>query len=677
MNQQPKPKRNTDDFSTTLPLYIQSLVKMPILFILWMTVENLGIQLPPRQSYIFYFSILNLLVSVSLITMLVRLGRNFPSFNAENFSLGMSILFVLFVTAESRGARLLPGLTDRLLCSRRRVVNPNQAAFLTTMVVGFWMTFSSSTANALRLNFGLPGGSRVSYRDGLLRIQPPKEASSAAAIPNFEVPWDQVLSNKIGTGIAIDHRKTPSKGYGAFYAGSDTLPEGTFLGFYEGELVKSRESLDMLHEQRRENLRNTGLEEEAQKVGDYVLSLDGGVHFLDGFDLRYQSNNDNTFDYQPFTCAHLNHANKGDSDCNVVRKLVYLPDDLDLKSNDPATTPFWLSDDYPRSLPRVAFFVSRDISTDEELAFDYGTNFWKTNNKFGKESDSTTDNREIPPIKTFVGSITTRRDAISTVATVGATACCCCCNPVPALALAQITAPPPDQLKMYDLPRNVLRDAAFAQGMAVGMGDYEQAAFPTKKRLFESLFLSLKEKAEPVVVEIGIGSFPNAPYYTQRLQQQGGLDIIGVDPNDRMEGYAKNNADRAGLSRQTTNSLRIVHGVSEALPLEDNSCDAVVCSLTLCSVVDPLKSVKEIKRVLKPGGKFLFWEHVLSETNPGFAIQQIQATPMQVQRADGCHLDRRTGEIIRQAEFRSLDMDYLELKDFGFLNPTVCGIATA
>ena len=267
----------------------------------------------------------------------------------------MSILFVLFVTAESRGARLLPGLTDRLLCSRRRVVNPNQAAFLTTMVVGFWMTFSSSTANALRLNFGLPGGSRVSYRDGLLRIQPPKEESSADAVPNFEVPWDQVLSNKIGTGIAIDHRKTPCKGYGAFYAGSDTLPEGTFLGFYEGELVKSRESLDVLHEQRRENLRNTGLEEEAQKVGDYVLSLDGGVHFLDGFDLRYQSNNDNTFDYQPFTCAHLNHANKGDSDCNVVRKLVYLPDDLDLKSNGPATTPFWLSDDYPRSLPRVAF----------------------------------------------------------------------------------------------------------------------------------------------------------------------------------------------------------------------------------------------------------------------------------------------------------------------------------
>ena len=299
-------------------------------------------------------------------------------------------------------------------------------------------------------------------------------------------------------------------------------------------------------------------------------------------------------------------------------------------------------------------------------------------------------------------SPTSRRDLFTKAASLTALA-----FPNAALALAQITAPAPDQLKQYDLPRNALQDAAFAQGMASGMGSYERAAcaaascfflslalflarvlsehtaisrhptrrFPTKQRLFERMFTKLQDTAEPTVVEIGIGSFPNAPYYTPRLKGRGGLDIIGVDPNDRMESYARDNAARAGLG--STSSLRVVHGVSEALPLASKSCDAVVCSLTLCSVVDPARSVAEIKRVLRPGGQFVFWEHVLSETDPSFAEEQVRATPMQIKRADGCHLDRRTGDIIRKAGFRSCDLEYLELKGFGFLNPTVCGIATA
>ena len=92
-----------------------------------------------------------------------------------------------------------------------------------------------------------------------------------------------------------------------------------------------------------------------------------------------------------------------------------------------------------------------------------------------------------------------------------------------------------------------------------------------------------------------------------------------------MENYARDNAAKAGLG--ATSSLRVVHGVSEALPLASKSCDAVVCSLTLCSVVDPARSVAEIKRVLRPGGQFVFWEHVLSETDPGFAEEQVRATP--------------------------------------------------
>jgi len=260
--------------------------------------------------------------------------------------------------------------------------------------------------------------------------------------------------------------------------------------------------------------------------------------------------------------------------------------------------------------------------------------------------------------------------------------CSCCSSPLflpqPAHGLAQITTPLPEALIGFDSPRNPFMDAAFAQGMAVGMVDYEREAYPKKKELFKQLFSSLpingNKNEEPVVVEIGIGSFPNALYYKGAAK---GLDIVGIDPNDWMAGYAKENAERAGLLNVDGDNLRIVHGISEALPLLDGSCDAVVCTLTLCSVVDPVKSVSEIKRVLKPGGKFLFWEHVLSQTDPNFARQQILNTPNQVKRADGCHLDRRTGEIIQQVGFSEIDLQYIELKKFGFLNPTVCGIATA
>jgi ubiquinone/menaquinone biosynthesis C-methylase UbiE len=173
--------------------------------------------------------------------------------------------------------------------------------------------------------------------------------------------------------------------------------------------------------------------------------------------------------------------------------------------------------------------------------------------------------------------------------------------------------------------------------MSTGMADYEEAASGRKAKLFRSLLASLPRK-DAVVAEVGMGSFPNAPYFVQQGAPTG-LDIVGIDPNDKMARYAQSNARRARLTGKpkmtptgpsASNTLRIVHGVSEALPFEDASCDAVICTLTLCSVLDPAASLAEIKRVLKPGGKFLFWEHVLSETDADLARRQIALTPNQV-----------------------------------------------
>lgn len=278
-----------------------------------------------------------------------------------------------------------------------------------------------------------------------------------------------------------------------------------------------------------------------------------------------------------------------------------------------------------------------------------------------------------PPTRTAAPAVvaTTRRAAL--LATCG-----CCALPwsvSPADALAKLVAPPSESLERYDLPRDARRDRGFALGMATGMADYERAVATEKAALFDKLFAELPRR-EAVVVELGMGSFPNAPYYAGRSTATK-LDLIGVDPNDSMEKYARRSAEKAELLESgVVSSLRVVHGVAEALPLPSASADAVVCTLTLCSVVDQERALAEVRRILKPGGKFLFHEHVLSETDDSLASQQRAATPMQVAVADGCHLDRRTLEAVRHAGFASVDARYYDLSGFFFLNPTVSGIAT-
>ena len=264
------------------------------------------------------------------------------------------------------------------------------------------------------------------------------------------------------------------------------------------------------------------------------------------------------------------------------------------------------------------------------------------------------------------GAPLTRRD-------LGAAIGCGCVslNPLAAQALAAFTSPPAELLREFDLPRDAGKDAGFALGMALGMKGYESAVASKKEALFARMLRDLPSRPDAVVVELGMGAFPNAPYYAGARAP---LDVVGVDPNDSMEGYALR---AAAPLRAAGSSVRVAHGVGEAIPLPDASADAVVCTLTLCSVPSPARALSEVRRVLKRGGQFVFLEHVLSETDARFAEEQIRATPAQVARADGCHLDRRTLETIKGAGFARVDAEYFELSGFRYLNPTVAGIATA
>jgi len=217
-------------------------------------------------------------------------------------------------------------------------------------------------------------------------------------------------------------------------------------------------------------------------------------------------------------------------------------------------------------------------------------------------------------------------------------------------------------------------DPAAALFLPMWMVEYEQAVSAKKAALFDRLLPTLPK--EPTIYEIGMGSFPNALYLGSPKAPKG-MKVVGIDAVDDMESFAQQNARLTGiLDEDRGNSLTLVRGVAESLPVEDKVADAVLSTLSLCSVEDPEKAVSEMRRILKPGGRLLFWEHVLSETDPDLAQRQRRASNP-TGRKDGCRLDRRTLETIRAGGFSKVDGDYFELQDFGFVNPTVSGFAVA
>src|SRR5262245_9904514 len=100
------------------------------------------------------------------------------------------------------------------------------------------------------------------------------------------------------------------------------------------------------------------------------------------------------------------------------------------------------------------------------------------------------------------------------------------------------------------------------------------------------------------VLEIGIGSGLNLPFYRAEVQQ-----IVGLDPSPRLLEMARNAA------RQRSMPLELIEGTAESIPLEAHSIDTVVTTWTLCSIPDAQRALEEMRRVLKPTGSLLFVEH--------------------------------------------------------------------
>ncbi|WP_156255836.1 class I SAM-dependent methyltransferase [Sandarakinorhabdus oryzae] len=151
---------------------------------------------------------------------------------------------------------------------------------------------------------------------------------------------------------------------------------------------------------------------------------------------------------------------------------------------------------------------------------------------------------------------------------------------------------------------------------------------------------ALVSGARGEVLEIGFGSGATLPFYDPATVSS----LTVVEPSEGM-----NRRAAAHLAASPV-PLTSVPGAGEKLPFADARFDTVVCCLTLCSVQDVGQVLAEVRRVLKPGGRFLFLEHVLSD-DPDRQRWQQRLNPVQRVVGVGCNLNRPSAQLVRDAGF--------------------------
>jgi ubiquinone/menaquinone biosynthesis C-methylase UbiE len=195
----------------------------------------------------------------------------------------------------------------------------------------------------------------------------------------------------------------------------------------------------------------------------------------------------------------------------------------------------------------------------------------------------------------------------------------------------------------------------FARIQASGESpEYHAAVEGYKRRLFGDL--------HGTVVELGAGTGENFGFLPKDARW------IGVEPNLFMHPYLKAAAEKHGVEPD----IRAL--VAERLPLDDNSVDAVFCSLVFCSVNDQNGALREILRVLKPGGRFAFIEHVAAPRGTWTRRWQRFVRPVWSRLLDGCQPDRETHNTIRNAGFASVELEHFRAPVF-LASPHIAGIA--
>lgn len=141
-------------------------------------------------------------------------------------------------------------------------------------------------------------------------------------------------------------------------------------------------------------------------------------------------------------------------------------------------------------------------------------------------------------------------------------------------------------------------------------------------------------------VEVGAGSGLNLPHYPGAVTR-----VTAVEPEPHLRAAARREAARARVP------VDVVDGVAEHLPHPDGSFDTAVAALVLCSVADQGRALREIHRVLRPGGRLCFLEHVRADTPGMRRVQRVVDATLGPRLLGGCHCGRDTVAAVEAAGF--------------------------
>ena len=157
---------------------------------------------------------------------------------------------------------------------------------------------------------------------------------------------------------------------------------------------------------------------------------------------------------------------------------------------------------------------------------------------------------------------------------------------------------------------------------------------------------ALREKVVPLasgkVFEIGCGGGINQPFYDRAKV----TSFSGMDPSAKGLDYTRAAVTAKGWEAD------VRQGFGEAIPFGDGEFDTVVCTFTLCSVGDQARTLKELSRILKPGGRLLYAEHGRAP-DAGVQKWQDRIEPVWKRLAGGCHLTRPVTAAIAAAGFQA------------------------
>jgi ubiquinone/menaquinone biosynthesis C-methylase UbiE len=167
------------------------------------------------------------------------------------------------------------------------------------------------------------------------------------------------------------------------------------------------------------------------------------------------------------------------------------------------------------------------------------------------------------------------------------------------------------------------------------------------------------------VLEVGAGTGLNLALYPPTVQS-----LTLADPEAPVLARLRRRAQRLGRAPD------VVQAPAEALPFPDHGFDTVVCTLVLCTVRDLPASLRELRRVLAPGGQLLFVEHVRA-SEPGLARWQDRLHEPWRRFAYGCHCNRDTAAALRAEGFEVSDVRHERWPRMpAIVGPTITGTAT-